>query len=43
MTLELGLAWTMTRAWAVDAGFSRDVASDARSSRFDMRVSWPLR
>ena len=43
MTLELGFAWTMTRAWAVDAGFSRDVASDARSSRFDMRVSWPLR
>ena len=43
MTLDLGLAWHMTRAWAVDAGFSRDIAGDARSSRFDMRVSWPLR
>jgi opacity protein-like surface antigen len=42
MTLDLGLAWRFTGKWALDAGYSRDVASDARSTRIDVRLSWPL-
>ena len=42
MTLDLGVAWRFTGKWALDAGYSRDVASNARSTRIDMRLSWPL-
>jgi len=42
MTLDLGLAWRFAGKWAIDAGYSRDLSSNARSTRIDMRLSWPL-
>ena len=43
MTLDLGLTWRYTGKWTLDAGYSRDIAGDARSTRVDMRLAWPLR
>jgi opacity protein-like surface antigen len=42
MTLDLGLAWRFAGKWAVDTGYSLDLAGSARSTRIDLRLSWPL-